>query len=93
MRAKNYKVDIMVVMKRVGVKDTIFDESTKISELELTKVAVITRLAVRPKISMNVHEPMKMPILAGINQLYTAIGGNPKDTDTQTKIVEAIPLR
>jgi biotin synthase len=33
---------------------------------------------------MNVHEPIQVALLAGMNQLYAEVGANPKDTDSQT---------
>jgi len=40
---------------------------------------------VNPSRSMNVHEPMQMPLLAGANQLYAEVGANPRDTRSLTE--------
>ena len=41
-------------------------------------------LAVRPPVSMNVHEVNPAAMLAGINQLYAEYGVNPRDTAAET---------
>ena len=86
LRAVEYNVDVMAVMSRVPVKGTYFEDIAEISEIELTKIAAVSRLVVNPKKSMNVHEIKKMPMLAGINQLYAEIGVNPRDTVTDTSL-------
>ena len=84
IRAREYQVDIMACMKRVGVEGTPLYEKGEITDLELTKIAAVTRLVTRPKKSMNVHEPKQMTLLAGVNQLYAEIGINPRDCVTET---------
>ena len=86
IRAREYDVNIMAVMGRVNVKGTPFENSETLSELELTKIAAVTRLVTNPKKSMNIHEPMKMPLLAGVNQLYAEYGVNPRDTNSDTGV-------
>jgi biotin synthase len=39
-----------------------------------------------PQKSMNIHEPKKMPLLAGVNQLYAEYGMNPRDTNSKTEV-------
>lgn len=85
IRARDYKVDIMAVMGRVGVQGTSYENEQGISEIELTKIAAVTRIVSNPRKSMNVHEPKKMPLLAGVNQLYAEFGGNPRDTQSTTE--------
>ena len=85
IRAREYNVDIMAAMRRVCVPGTPLFEKDEISEQELTKIVAVTRLVTRPKTSMNVHEPMKMPLLAGVNQLYAEIGSNPRDVKSDTE--------
>jgi len=85
MRAREYKVDVMAVMGRVGVKGTQYESAADISELELTKIAAVARLVTNPAKSMNVHEPKKMPLLAGVNQLYAEFGSNPRDNTSATE--------
>lgn len=84
IRARAYHVDIMACMKRVGVWGTPLYEKGEITDLELTKIAAVTRLVTRPKKSMNVHEPKQMALLAGVNQLYAEIGVNPRDHVAET---------
>lgn len=84
LRARAYGVDIMACMKRVAVKGTPLYQRGEITDLELTKIAAVTSLVTRPKTSMNVHEPMQMSFLAGVNQLYAEIGINPRDCAVET---------
>lgn len=86
IRARNYHVDIMACMKRVAVEGTPLFKKGEITDLELTKIVAVARLAVRPKISMNVHEPKSMSLLAGVNQLYAEVGSNPRDRKADTKM-------
>lgn len=85
LRAREYNVDVMACMKRVGVPGTPLYDRGEITDLELTKIAAVTRLVTRPKKSMNVHEPKAMALMAGVNQLYAEIGINPRDCDAQTQ--------
>ena len=80
IRARDLNVNIMAVMGLVGVPGTPLEESAGLSELELTKIVAVTRLVTNPQKSMNIHEPMTMPLLAGVNQLYAEYGVNPRDT-------------
>ena len=85
LRARDYNVDVMAVMKRICVENTPLQDKGEITELEVTKIIAVTRLVTRPKTSMNVHEPMRMPLLAGVNQLYAEIGINPRDNGLDTQ--------
>lgn len=85
IRAREYNVDIMACMKRVAVPGTTLYTAGEITDLELTKIVAVTRLVVRPKKSMNVHEPKEMALLAGVNQLYAEIGVNPRDLSTESQ--------
>ncbi|MEG2420579.1 MAG: radical SAM protein, partial [Oscillospiraceae bacterium] len=62
LRAREYGVDVMAVMGRIGVPGTACASRGEVSDLELTKIAAVTRLVTRPKRSMNVHEPKSMPL-------------------------------
>lgn len=85
LRARAYHVDVMAAMRRVPVPGTDLASLGMISEMELTKIIAVTRLVTRPRRSMNVHEPMRMPLLAGVNQFYAELGVNPRDTSTATE--------
>lgn len=85
IRARDYKVDVMACMKRVGVPGTPLYANGEITDLELTKIVAVTRLVTRPKKSMNVHEPKELALLAGVNQLYAEIGINPRDCNSETQ--------
>jgi len=85
IRARDYQVDVMAVMGRVPVKGTPLENAGTLTELELTKIAAVARLVTNPKKSMNVHEPKKMPLLAGVNQLYAEYGVNPRDSHAETE--------
>lgn len=84
IRARDYNVDIMAIMGRVGVKGSAYNESNSLSEIELTKIAAVTRIVSNPKKSMCIHEPKPMALLAGINQLYAEYGSNPRDNNADT---------
>lgn len=83
-RAKEYAVDIMAVMRRVNVNKSYYAENSEIDEYEFAKIAAVTNLYVQPKISMNVHEPSRVAMIVGINQLYVEIGVNPRDNILET---------
>lgn len=84
LRAREYDVNVMACMKRVGVPGTPLFEKGEITDIELTKIVATARLVTRPKQSMNVHEPKQMALLAGVNQLYAEIGVNPRDCNIET---------
>ena len=86
MRARQYNVDVMAVMRRVNLAGMPFAHMKEVSEIEMTKIAAVARLVTNPKTSMNIHEPMNMPLLAGVNQLYAEFGSNPRDCETATEI-------
>lgn len=85
LRAKDLKVDVMAAMRRIPVKGTPLYDKGQISDLELTKIVAVCNLAVNPSRAMNVHEPIRLGMLAGVNQLYAEIGANPRDTDSHTE--------
>jgi len=85
IRAREYDVNVMAVMERVNVTGTPFENAETLSELELTKIAAVARIVTNPKRAMSIHEPRKMPLLAGVNQLYAEYGANPRDTDSKTE--------
>ena len=85
LRAKDLKIDVMAAMRRIPVKGTPLYEKGQISDLELTKIVAVSNLAVNPSRSMNVHEPIKLAMLAGVNQLYAEVGANPRDTESHTE--------
>jgi len=85
VRAKELKVDVMAVMRRIPVPGTPLFSEGKISAAELTKIVAVTNLAVNPSRAMNVHEPAQMALLAGVNQLYAEVGANPRDVKSDTE--------
>jgi len=85
LRARRMGVQAMAAMRRIPVPGTPLRGQGQITALELTKVVAVTNLVVNPGRSMNVHEPMQMPLLAGVNQLYAEIGANPRDTRSLTE--------
>ncbi|MEG0165616.1 radical SAM protein [Anaerorhabdus sp.] len=84
VRAREYGVDIMAAMRRVNVNSSEYSNDSELDEYEFAKIAAVTNLFVQPKISMNVHEPSKTAMIAGINQLYVEIGINPRDSILET---------
>lgn len=85
LRAREYGTRYMAVMRRVNIPGGYFDGSGEVTELEMAKIAAVARLVTDPELSMNVHEPMKLPLLGGVNQLYAESGINPRDTDAETR--------
>jgi biotin synthase len=85
IRAKNLKVDMMAAMRRVAVPGTPLHRFGQISAVELTKIVAVANIAVNPSRAMNVHEPIPVALLAGVNQLYAEVGANPRDTDSHTE--------
>lgn len=84
LRAKKYNVDVMAVMRRVAVPGTPMENSETIDIPEFMKIAAVTRIAVRPQLSMNAHETVPTSLICGINQLYAECGANPRDTVKET---------
>ena len=83
--ARSLHPQAMAAMRRVPVPGTPLAGQGRISALELTKIVAVTNLVVEPSRCMNVHEPMQMPLLAGVNQLYAESGANPRDTQSRTE--------
>ena len=85
IRARDYDVNVMAVMRRTPVKGTPLYDKGQIPAIELTKIAAVARLVTRPQRAMNAHEVTQMTLLAGVNQLYAEYGANPRDTESQTE--------
>ena len=79
LRAREYDVKAMAVMRRTPVLGTPMAEKGMISACELTKIEAVTRLVSKPSRSMNTHEVTPMTLIAGVNQLYAEVGANPRD--------------
>ncbi|MEE4284973.1 MAG: hypothetical protein V2I31_02455 [Mariniphaga sp.] len=84
-RARNLKIAVMAVMRRIPVPGTPLFTNGLITAAELTKIVAVTNIVVNPERSMNVHEPIQMALLAGVNQLYAEVGANPRDTKSETE--------
>lgn len=85
LRARELHIGVMAAMRRVAVKGTPLYDLGQISALELTKIVAVTNIVVNPSRAMNVHEPVQVALLAGVNQLYAEVGANPRDTDSHTE--------
>ncbi len=85
IRAKELNIEVMAAMRRTAVKGTPLYEYGQITAPELTKIVAVINIVVNPTRSMNVHEPIQLALLAGVNQLYAEIGANPRDTDSHTE--------
>lgn len=85
MRARRYHVEVMAAMRRVNVEGTPFQDKGMIDDFEYAKIVAVTRLVTMPRVSMNVHEPLTIAMLGGVNQLYAEIGVNPRDNNRQTE--------
>ena len=84
-RARDLKIAVMAVMRRIPVPGTPLFDLGKISASELTKIVAVTNIVVNPVRAMNVHEPTPMALLAGVNQLYAEVGANPRDIKSDTE--------
>lgn len=85
LRARDYNVGVMAVMRRIPVKGTPLYESGQISAVELSKIAAVTRIVTRPNRAMNAHETIQMSLICGANQLYAEVGANPRDNISNTE--------
>lgn len=85
-RAQQLQPEVMAVMRRVSVANTPISDRKSITALELTKIAAVTNLIVRPSRAMNLHETEQMSLLAGTNQLYAECGANPRDNSSNTEL-------
>ncbi|MDC7235992.1 MAG: radical SAM protein [Spirochaetales bacterium] len=85
LRAQELKPAVMAVMRRIAIPGSSLYEKGEISDGELTKIAAVTNMAVLPERAMNVHEPCRDTLRAGINQLYAELGVNPRDTEEETQ--------
>ncbi|MDR2624292.1 MAG: hypothetical protein LBC39_06980 [Methanobrevibacter sp.] len=86
IRAKDYNVNIMAVMRRTPVPGTPHGSIKTINALEFAKIAAITRLAVKPSRSMNAHEITPLTLIGGVNQLYAEVGSNPREYKHKTDV-------
>lgn len=84
LRAREYNVKAMAVMRRTPVPGTPFEKKGMISACELAKIGAVTRIVSKPSRSMNAHEVTPMTLISGINQLYAEIGANPRDNTKET---------
>ena len=85
IRARDYNVGVMAVMRRIPVKGTPLYGMGQISAVELTKIAAVARLVTRPHRAMNAHETVQMSLIGGVNQLYAEVGANPRDGVSKTE--------
>ncbi len=85
LRAREYNVGVMAVMRRIPVKNTPLYQYGQISAVELTKIAAVTRIVSIPHRAMNAHEPIQMSLIGGVNQLYAELGANPRDDKSNTE--------
>jgi len=86
IRARDYDVNVMAVMRRTPVSGTPLFDKGQISALEVTKIAAVTRLVSEPSRAMNAHEVTPATLIAGVNQLYAEYGANPRDNNSNTEI-------
>lgn len=85
LRARDYNVGVMAVMRRTPVKETPLYENGQISSLELCKIAAVARIVTQPYRTMNAHEIAQMSLICGVNQLYAEVGANPRDNISNTE--------
>jgi len=85
LRAREYPVGVMAVMKRIAVPGTPLAEKGEISCTMLAKICAVATLTVRPQKAIGVHEPDELCLMAGANQIYAECGSNPRDLAFETK--------
>ncbi|TWH48712.1 radical SAM protein [Sporomusa sp. KB1] len=85
MRARDYHVKVMAVMRRIPVPGTPLHDKGQITALELAKIAAVTRIVSLPSRAMNAHEVTPLTLLGGVNQLYAEVGANPRDNNSNTE--------
>lgn len=85
IRARDYNIGVMAVMRRIGVEGTPLFSKGQISSVELCKIAAVARIASKPTRAMNAHETIQMSLICGVNQLYAEIGANPRDNISTTE--------
>lgn len=85
IRAREFNVGVMAVMRRIPVLGTPLFDKGQISSIELAKIAAVTRLVTLPHRAMNAHETTQMTLIAGVNQLYAEVGANPRDNVSRTE--------
>lgn len=85
LRARRLGIAVMAAMRRTPVPGTPLATKGRISALELARVVAVANIVVNPGRSMNVHEPVPMAMLAGVNQLYAEMGANPRDVVSRTE--------
>ncbi|MEA3400215.1 MAG: radical SAM protein [Armatimonadota bacterium] len=84
-RGLDYGVSVAAVMSRVPTPNTPKAVLGQISELELAKICAVTRLVCGDTIrAMGVHEPSRLALIAGANQIYAETGSNPRDDRADT---------
>ena len=93
IRARDYTIKYMAVMRRIPVENTPLFEKGMISSAELLKIAAVTRIVSKPSLSMNTHETVSGFFLAGINQIYAEYGANPRDTSINTENNRGISIQ
>lgn len=84
-RIRDYPVEVMAAMKRVGVPGTPLADKGEISAARLAQICAVTTLCCRPKRAMGIHEPDELCLMSGANQIYAECGVNPRDKSTDTE--------
>lgn len=85
LRARDYQVKVMAVMRRIPVPGTALYDRGQITAVELAKIAAVTRIVSLPTRAMNAHEVTPLTLIGGVNQLYAEIGANPRDNNSNTE--------
>lgn len=93
LRARDYNVGVMAVMRRIPVSGTSLYGRGQISAVELCKIAAVARIVTRPHRAMNAHETTPMSLICGVNQLYAEIGANPRDEQSNTEQNRGLTVR
>ena len=72
--------------RRIPLPGTAMAARGMISELRMTQIVAITRLAMPRSVRGNCsHEPGTLPIMGGANLLWAEVGTNPRDIREKTE--------
>ena len=85
LRIRDFPVGVMAVMKRVAVPGTKLAANGEIPSQKLAQICAVATLLCRPERAMGVHEPDRLCLRSGANQIYGEYGVNPRDTERNTE--------
>lgn len=83
--AREFKAGILSVMRRIPVAGTPYENSGRLSEIEIARIVAVARLFLGNQIrQMGVHEPSMVSLRAGAHRICAEVGMNPRDRAVDT---------